>query len=366
MKIITFTTALAVVSFVSTTMSPLMGVIPGVSCLENTESKHKVILIHDRHDVQGEFPERIAHQKELGQLIQALVKRTAQSSFFIEYPHRTTNFKTTYDHSTVHVPIKHAQRHGMQQAGLVYKPFDERVESYFWVREMLENTQAVDDALKNGMQLPSEFKAVSVGAYVSALQADEKKVRELAQQMSTQLQEKVAEKVAAYQEVYNLIQTYSAHFKVQPEDHIWNIIKNVRSPQLKNTLHIAVTQANAAYTDVALWNSVMHDANAVSVVHGGANHTCQLEKALVLNAYVNAYPDMNLAKGLSAHDLWAITFPAQNPPSFIKPLYSFLSLCNACGTQTSTRCSACKKIYYCGSSCQKDDWKEHKTQCKKQ
>ena len=40
--------------------------------------------------------------------------------------------------------------------------------------------------------------------------------------------------------------------------------------------------------------------------------------------------------------------------------------CNRCGSITGTsRCRGCLKVSYCGIKCQKDDWKVHKTTCKK-
>jgi len=34
-----------------------------------------------------------------------------------------------------------------------------------------------------------------------------------------------------------------------------------------------------------------------------------------------------------------------------------------CRGMTTTRCSRCKKVYYCSRVCQKADWKTHKEQC---
>ena len=45
--------------------------------------------------------------------------------------------------------------------------------------------------------------------------------------------------------------------------------------------------------------------------------------------------------------------------------------CSACGRDetnegvTLLKCSGCKKVHYCaGGTCQKDDWKRHKKECK--
>eukprot|EP01083_Nonionella_stella_P073740 199599_1 len=40
--------------------------------------------------------------------------------------------------------------------------------------------------------------------------------------------------------------------------------------------------------------------------------------------------------------------------------------CNHCSQPSvSSRCGACKKVYYCNQICQRNDWKKHKKQCKK-
>jgi len=37
--------------------------------------------------------------------------------------------------------------------------------------------------------------------------------------------------------------------------------------------------------------------------------------------------------------------------------------CSACGIETPTRCSGCKRIYYCSTKCQNSDWASHKEYC---
>jgi len=39
--------------------------------------------------------------------------------------------------------------------------------------------------------------------------------------------------------------------------------------------------------------------------------------------------------------------------------------CSLCGSTKNLKyCSGCKKIQYCSTSCQKNDWKKHKKICK--
>src|SRR3989337_4344757 len=45
---------------------------------------------------------------------------------------------------------------------------------------------------------------------------------------------------------------------------------------------------------------------------------------------------------------------------------SLPTTCRVCGKQTTTVCSRCREIYYCGTEHQKADWKTHKLICKSQ
>ncbi len=38
--------------------------------------------------------------------------------------------------------------------------------------------------------------------------------------------------------------------------------------------------------------------------------------------------------------------------------------CNLCGLPSTQRCNACKVVFYCGRSHQKDDWPKHKHACR--
>ncbi len=39
--------------------------------------------------------------------------------------------------------------------------------------------------------------------------------------------------------------------------------------------------------------------------------------------------------------------------------------CNTCGEASTTKCSACKLVFYCNRNCQTKDWKKHKKDCPK-
>lgn len=52
--------------------------------------------------------------------------------------------------------------------------------------------------------------------------------------------------------------------------------------------------------------------------------------------------------------------------SKINTSVSSKNICAACGKEdANSRCSVCKKSYYCGGECQKKDWPKHKVSCKK-
>ena len=39
------------------------------------------------------------------------------------------------------------------------------------------------------------------------------------------------------------------------------------------------------------------------------------------------------------------------------------NMCGSCQTPAITKCSRCKKVFYCNRECQKQHWKVHKKQC---
>lgn len=46
-------------------------------------------------------------------------------------------------------------------------------------------------------------------------------------------------------------------------------------------------------------------------------------------------------------------------------IYRAQHRCEKCNMPTDQKCKGCGMVYYCGSDCQKADWKRHKKQCKK-
>ncbi|QQP50817.1 Protein msta_ isoform Alike, partial [Caligus rogercresseyi] len=40
--------------------------------------------------------------------------------------------------------------------------------------------------------------------------------------------------------------------------------------------------------------------------------------------------------------------------------------CGSCKKETSTKCSGCKKVYYCSKQCHQNDWLYHKGDCLKE
>jgi len=42
---------------------------------------------------------------------------------------------------------------------------------------------------------------------------------------------------------------------------------------------------------------------------------------------------------------------------------AYKSVCVICKKECSNRCSKCKRMFYCGSACQRQDWARHKLCC---
>ena len=347
----------------------LYSVTLGVSCLNDESLKRKVILLYDKHETDPSdiVAQTKQHQDELIKLITAVSKRADESSFYIEFPYRTTHFKGTYDYSTIHIPIKDAFAHAMRHGSIEYHPFDERSESDYWVREMLINIEAVDDALKKGHPLPEEFKAVTIGLYLKTLQEHENAAQEIAKQLPLAVQEEAFKQIAAYQKIQAIITQEATSHALENHEHFFSLIKKsflVASARKKAFFNF-LSEAQTAYSDISLLHSVITNKKLLSIIHAEAYHVEHLEKALTLLGFRNAFPDRDLKNGLNVKDLHTIIWPTSIPASFIAPLYEFLSLCHTCGKQTTIQCGACKKTYYCTRECQKNNWSSHKLLCKK-
>lgn len=342
----------------------LFSVIAGISCLEEQGTNQKIVLLHDCHEnVHGEESLTAGHQQELATLIDVLSKKGSESSFFVEYPHRTTNFKFVDNTSTVYVPIKDALAHDFQHGSVVYKSFDEREEPYFWLREMTLNYAAIQDNINNDGPFPVEYKNLTVGMYVEIFQQLEKQAQLKLQNLPLPFQEIFSEKIGYCSETYNMILQQAHDDKIDTKAHFFDLVQKLVSKMpLFNKFFVNFTRAQSVYSDMYLLSSILRDKNKIVVVHAGAYHTCMLEKSLLLTGYANHDDFKN---GLNVEDLDHVIWPKNISASFIKHVYGFLALCDNCGIESLKKCSSCKKAYYCSVACQKKSWQQHKLSCYK-
>lgn len=350
--------------FLSLNFGNALGVIVGISCLENKNIPQKVVLLFDKHDMVKLLPEIKQQQQELSCFINVLSKKTEEVTFYIEFPYHTTLFKRTYDFSTIHVPIKDALAHAMKHGSIEYKPFDERTETDFWIREIILNLPAIIEAQKKGQALPETFKAVSISKYVETIGAQEKMAQELIKSLPAELKKTASEKLAGYKNVKNFIDQQIKIQNINPQSHFLNLAKQLpKTASIENNL-LAIIQMQTILSDISLLHTLLNNKKPIIIVHAGAYHTHHLEKALMHIGFQKAFPDRNLTEGLNVEDLAHITWPTQLPSSFVQPIYEFLSLCSVCGKEATTKCSICKKAYYCSKECQKNAWPQHKPVCK--
>ncbi|MEX0940860.1 MAG: zinc finger MYND domain-containing protein [Candidatus Babeliales bacterium] len=345
--------------------SSLLSVVVGISCLENKSLSQKIILLHDKHENASDRSEDETkqHQRELSEFIAALVKHSNKSSFFIEFPYKTKNFKSTYNNSTIHVPIKDAIAHDMEHASIEYCSFDERNEGDFWVREMLTNTEGVAQALKNGCQIPEEFNKTSIESYLDSLQIQEKIASEIIKKLPNELQKIVFEKLDFYKSVNSFISYQVKNKNMNNELHFFYLVKALQ-PDLKAQLFINISYAQSVVSDLSLLHKILNNKNKFLVVCAGAFHTYNLEKHLLVNGF-EIYANKDQKNGLNAEYLSNIIWPSKIPSSVKAPIYEFFSLCDICGKETAKKCGSCKTTYFCSRECQKNGWSKHKLNCKK-
>ena len=41
-----------------------------------------------------------------------------------------------------------------------------------------------------------------------------------------------------------------------------------------------------------------------------------------------------------------------------------MTSCQVCGAEGASPCGGCGNVAYCGTKCQRKDWKEHKVRCR--
>lgn len=340
-------------------------VIVGIGVLKDKKSDHKVAVLYDFHDIGLNQTAR-QQQLDLTKLICALGQLKNESSFFIEYPYLTTNFKRINDFSTIHMPIRHALENEMKSGSIQYKSFDKRPEIYFWVREIMLNFYQLKEALKHGQVMPKEYDAASIESYLQALQADEKEAQKLLETLPATAQKLVAEKMKLYPQAQEFIKDQTTHAKLTVKDHILRLFERIGSfPYFREKLCSVLIPAQELNVDVSLLHAVLNDKKPLSIVHAGSYHAQLLEKALLDTEFEDALPGQDLKNGLNAEDLSNLKIPSKNLDSILRPLSQFLGLCDACGKETATRCGVCKSTYFCDKKCQKDVWKVHKHLCKK-
>lgn len=350
---------------ISSISPQLLAEVVGITCLQNKKGQ-KVVLIHDKHDLIRVNNENIKlHQNELIGFINALSALANQSSFYIEFPYKTTNFKGTKNTNTIHFAIIDALKQDMKNGSIEYIPFDQRTESEFWIREMFLHPKVVIEALKNHYSFPKEFKEVTIQNYLSLLQLLEKDCQELIKQLPADIKLVKLEKIQLYKKIQNFIEEKIIEHNLNIKQHMLDLIEKLYiSPSIENKF-FEMTEVQSIFSDIFLLDHILNNNKPLIIVHAGAYHTQHLEKNLLTAGFVNVFEQRKLTEGLNTYDLQKITWPASISSSFISPVYEFLCLCNVCGKESSSKCSICKKTYYCTVDCQRKNWPNHKIICRK-
>lgn len=115
------------------------------------------------------------------------------------------------------------------------------------------------------------------------------------------------------------------------------------------------------------------DAFAVVAAQIGIDAIVKCDILKTADKQQEEYVKSLLEKYIGAQD----TAPHKNPELNTKPVakkrkksddeIEIVKICPVCKTENCIlQCSKCKSVYYCSDKCQKADWKNHKTKCKKQ
>lgn len=343
-----------------------MAVTVGISCLKNADSKNKAIVIfdwHERSDVDDEVVK--SHKIELTNLLKALKNRKEECSFYIEFPHKAKKF-TESSQLTINIPTKDAVEHEMKNGSIAYKAFDEREEANWWVNIMMESTHEIQASIDQNMPVPDEFKAVSFGAYLKSVQEQQSNAKKILGNLPAKLQETVVPRMDTFTKAQEMLLEKATKYGIKSSDHFFNLAKQVSSDaSTKKKFYDTLLDMQCTESDMSLLQSISSGKNRLSIVHAGMWHGQNLEKALMAFGYKNAFPKENLKTGFIMEDISEIKLAKNIPLTFIKPVYEFLSLCDACGKEAANHCGACKRTKYCSQDCQKSGWIGHKAICKK-
>jgi hypothetical protein len=226
---------------------------------------------------------------------------------------------------------------------------------------MIINAAQVLQAYKNNHPFPASFKSLTIKAYLDTIQEHEKACQIMIQKLPIVLQEYATQKLSLYQRTRKTIEDHAVIQKLNQQDHITRLT----SALAREPLNKLIVEMNTVHSDIALLYSISQDSNPLIIVHGGAYHTQNLERILTKVGFKPAFPERDLSPGLDALDLSKILLPSVFESSFNGSINEFLTLCTACGKESTAKCGGCKKSYYCSGNCQKADWSSHKLTCKK-
>lgn len=295
--------------------------VAGISFLEAPDKK--IVLLHDQHD-QIESLDTISHlhQQEITKLITRLKQRAARSSFYIEFPLQTKNFRITQDNSGIHIPIRDALKNNFLNGSIVYKSFDRRTEHDFWLREMFINPKELDSGIKTNTSIPREFYTVSLKNYLYDLEKKKKASQKLIAFLPALATCKNAQKINHITQMQLSIVSLAGHYNIPLDNNFFDLVKKMSSvPDQKNKLFLALLQIQSIETDLSLAHSLQTESEETSVIHAGAYHTHQLEEFLLHTKYQLKH---HVKNGLNAQNLTNITWPTNYQTRFADHILEFI------------------------------------------
>lgn len=179
--------------------------------------------------------------------------------------------------------------------------------------------------------------------------------------------------------------TYTELLVRQPPTSLDAIDSSVAA-QIANSFQLPVSDVTRIYSSLVAYNWSYRHGDGKNMERGLAfyrdisfvNHDCNANCAFSevrsgAHKRVVALRDISVDEEITINYIGNTTnVDGRSRRAFLKQEFNFRcgcnlckhELCATCGSEGLQRCAGCKLVCYCGKSCQKKHWAEHRNECK--